>query len=118
MILADTSVWVQHFRTGEPRLSRLLPDAQVYMHPHVLGEIACGNLKNRAAVLGALGALPPAVSATDDEVMDLIEGRRLWGRGLGWTDQHLIASALLSHCGLLTLDKRLAEAAADVGVGS
>lgn len=118
MVLADTSVWIRHFRQGEPRLAGDLADGLVLMHPFVSGELACGNLKNRAAILGDLHALPAARLASDAEVRQLIEDRKLWGRGLGWVDVHLLASALLSHCGFRTLDKRLGEAARELGLNS
>jgi hypothetical protein len=88
------------------------------MHPFVSGELACGNLKNRVAVLSDLHALPHAKLASDTEVLQLIEDRRLWGRGLGWIDMHLLASALLSHWGFWTIDKRLGEAAMKLGLQS
>jgi len=88
------------------------------MHPFVSGELACGSLKCRAAILADLHALPSAHLASTIEVLRLIEDRRLWGRGLGWADVHLLASALLSHCGFWTLDKRLGEAAAELGLNS
>jgi hypothetical protein len=88
------------------------------MHPFVSGELACGNLKNRVAVLSDLHALPHAKLASDTEVLQLIEDRRLWGRGLGWIDMHLLASALLSDCGFWTIDKRLGEAAMKLGLWS
>jgi hypothetical protein len=118
MVLADTSVWIQHFRQGEPRLAGHLAEGLVLMHPFVSGELACGNLKNRAAILSDLHALPSAHPASDAEVRQLIGDRRLWGRGLGWVDVHLLASALLSHCGFRTLDKRLGEAARELGLDS
>ena len=116
MLLADTSVWIRHFRQGEPTLADPLSEGLVLMHPFVSGELACGNLKNRAAILFDLRALPPAKVASNTEVLQLIEDRRLWGRGLGWVDVHLLASALLSHCGFWTLDKKLAEAATELGL--
>jgi predicted nucleic acid-binding protein len=84
------------------------------MHPFVYGELACGTLKNRGIMLSDLQALPTATQATTAEVLKLIEDRKLWGRGLGWIDAHLLASALISHCAFWTLDKRLAEAARDL----
>ena len=116
MVLADTSVWVQHFRRGEPTLANYLSEGLVLMHPFVSGELACGNLKSREVILSDLRALPPAKLASNAEVLQLIEDRRLWGRGLGWVDVHLLASALLSHCGFWTLDKKLAEAVAELGL--
>jgi predicted nucleic acid-binding protein len=116
MVLVDTSVWVAHFRAGQPALAELLSDGMVLMHPFVAGELACGNLKKRTAILSDLAALPPATRASDAEVMRLVEDRKLWGRGLGWTDVHLLAAALLSHCRLWTLDHRLQSAASDLGL--
>lgn len=86
------------------------------MHPFVVGELACGNLKNRIVVLSYLAALPMATRATEAEVLRLIENHVLWGRGLGWIDAHLLAAALVSHCRLWTLDKRLASAASEMGL--
>src|SRR5208337_4689229 len=112
MILVDTSVWIAHFRKGGSKLGGLLSEALVMVHPFVMGEVACGNLKNRVRILSDLEALPSAVSATHAEVMRLLEFRKLWGLGIGWIDAHLLASALLSDCQFWTLDGRLVRAAA------
>ncbi len=116
MILVDTSVWVDHFRRGIPALRDILIDSLVLSHPFVIGELACGNLSDRKEILGDLNALPMAVVAGNGEVFRLIEERKLWARGIGWVDVHLLASALLSTCMLWTLDKRLDRSAAAVGV--
>jgi len=116
MILVDTSVWIAHFRKGGSGLAELLSEALVLVHPFVVDELACGDLRNRARILSDLEALPSAVSATHQEVMRLIEDRKLWGLGIGWVDGHLLASALLSNCQLWTLDTRLVRAAAAAGV--
>jgi len=116
MVLADTSIWIEHFRRGRADLAALLSDGRVLMHPCVLGELACGNLKNRLSVLSSMNALPMARQATAPEVLRLIEERKLWGCGIGWVDAQLLASALLSHCPLWTLDKHLAQVAADLGL--
>ena len=116
MILVDTSVWVGHLREGNSALARILKDANVLTHPFVIGELGCGNIKDRMRVLSDLGALPAAVPATHQEVLTLIEERRLWGHGIGWIDAHLLASALLSHCWFWTLDKQLGQSAAVAGV--
>jgi len=108
MVLIDTSVWIQHFRKVEPALVERLSEGNVLIHPFVSGELACGNLRNRATILNDLNALPPAQVASDSEVIRLVEKRRLWGQGLGWVDVHLLASALLSHCALWTFDRKLA----------
>ena len=117
MLLADTSVWIEHFRHGRAALVDRLMEGIVLIHPFVAGELACGSLKNRSDTLADLFALPHATAASDSEVLQLIEDHRLWGRGLGWIDAHLLASALLSNCRLWTLDVKLAKAASDLGVG-
>jgi predicted nucleic acid-binding protein len=115
-VLADTSVWIEHLRHGQPALAELLTESSVLMHPFIAGELSCGNLKNRAGLLADLSALPSAMPASHDEVLRLVDDRCLWGRGLGWVDAHLLASALLSHCAFWTLDGRLAQAAREVGL--
>jgi len=117
MLLADTSVWIHHFRYGDAELTSALSEGLVFMHPFVSGELACGNLKDRAGVMADLGDLQVAVVASSEEVLELIERRKLWGRGLGWIDMHLLASALLSSCALWTLDKKLGEAARELRCG-
>ena len=116
MILADTSVRIAHFREAGSKLARLLNEGLVMVHPFVVGELACGNLKNRARILSDLEALPPAVTATHEEALRLVKDRQLWGMGIGWIDAHLLASALLSEAELWTLDERLRRAAAAAGV--
>jgi len=115
MILVDTSVWVDHLRDGTPALAAALEQGRVLTHPFVLGELACGNLKNRGEVLQLLGELPAAPMATDPEALDFIERRALMGRGIGYVDVHLLASvALAGTAQLWTQDKRLAAVAADL----
>ncbi len=116
MLLADTSVWIEHFRRGEPRLADRLSQGVVLMHPFVSGELACGNLKQRALILSELDALPAAKLASNTEVLRLVDDCKLWGRGLGWVDVHLLASAILSNCHFWTLDRRLERAAVDLGL--
>ncbi len=115
MILVDTSVWVDHLRDGAPALAAALEQGDVLMHPFVLGELACGNLKNRGEVLRLLADLPAAPLATDPEALNYIERRALMGRGIGYVDVHLLASAALGGAvRLWTRDKRLAAVAADL----
>ena len=115
MILIDTSVWIGHLRSGEPLLVAALESARVMMHPFVLGELACGNLANRSEVLGLLGGLPAALTATDPEALAFIERRALMGRGIGYIDVHLLAStALSSDTRLWTKDRRLAAVAMEL----
>lgn len=115
MILVDTSVWIDHLRSGEPALATALEGGRVMMHPFVLGELACGNLQNRREVLRLLNALPAAPTATDPEALDFIERRALMGRGLGYIDVHLLAStALAAAARMWTRDRRLAAVAAEL----
>ena len=116
MILVDTSVWVEHLRHGQPRLATLLQEGEVLIHPWVIGELACGNLRNRSQVLDLLLGLPMATVASDTEVLLLIERELLMGRGIGYIDAHLLASARLSHCRLWTQDRRLAAVAQEQGL--
>lgn len=115
-VLVDTSVWITHFSKGSPELRRLLTAGEVLTHSLVIGELACGNLRNRAEVLTLLRRLPVARPATDDEVLEFLEARKLVGRGLGLIDVHLLASAALSHVPLWTADKRLRDAAEGLGL--
>jgi predicted nucleic acid-binding protein len=113
VILVDTSVWVDHFRRTDDRLVAALEDEAVLTHPFVIGEVACGNLNNRVEILGLLGRLPTAPSATDREALEFIESRQLMAKGIGYIDVHLLAStALLPGALLWTKDQRLAAIAA------
>ena len=117
MILVDTSVWIDHLRTGVPALAMALEDEQVLMHPFVLGELACRNLRDRNEVLRLLAKLPRVTSASDAEVLQMIEHRSLMGKGLGYIDVHLLASvALEGTARLWTHDRRLAAVAAELGL--
>jgi predicted nucleic acid-binding protein len=111
MILVDTSVWVDHLRSGDATLSALLDDGQVLAHPFVTGEIALGRLRRRNEILAALTALPQATAATDGEVLRFIGEHSLDGLGIGYIDAHLLAAARLSAANLWTRDKRLHAAA-------
>ena len=116
MILADTSVWVAHFRHAVPLLEDLLTSNVVLTHPCVIGELACGMLPRRHQVLHWLQLIPSAGIARDSEVMTLIEDKRLWGSGIGWVDAQLLASALIVRCELWTRDERLQAAAGKLGL--
>jgi predicted nucleic acid-binding protein len=118
LILVDTSVWVDHLRSGLPLLANFLEEGEVLIHPWVIGEIACGNLRNRNQVLDLLQGLPTAVVASDSEVLLLIERSNLMGRGIGYVDAHLLAAAKLSRSGLWTQDRRLAVLAQDQGLAA
>jgi predicted nucleic acid-binding protein len=117
VILADTSVWVDHLRAGDPILAGLLVRGAVLAHPWVIGEIALGRLGRRAEVLALLGGLPQATVATTPELAAFIERHELHGRGIAYVDAQLLAATRLTpDATLWTRDRRLAEAAAAVGV--
>jgi len=115
-VFVDTSVWIDHLRRGEPLLQDFLSAGQVATHPFIIGELACGNLSNRVELLALLSALPLVTVATNEEVMHLIDQHNLNGKGMGWIDMNLLASALISHIPLWTRDRRLAAAAKTLGI--
>ena len=115
-VLVDTSVWIDHLRRGSRELAELLNQGVVVVHPFVVGELACGNLRNRAEILALLQALPSAPLVEHDEALEFLESEDLQGSGLGWIDVHLLASARLQNVGLWSLDKALASAAARLGI--
>ena len=113
MILADTSIWVEHLRKGEAALERLLDAGRILCHPLTVGEIAMGSVKERSMVLGALQKLPEPELARDDEVLRFIGDRRLFGMGIGYIDAHLITSVKLTPgTSLWTRDRGLHQIAA------
>lgn len=117
MILVDTSVWIDHLRQGDAALASALDAGAVLMHPIVLGEVACGNLRRRGEVLSLMRDLPRAPVATDDEALAFIDSRKLMGRGIGYADVHLLASvALEPGAALWTGDRKLAGVARDIGL--
>jgi hypothetical protein len=116
MVLVDTSVWVSHLRHENEDLQQLLLDGEVVCHPFIVGELACGNLKNRQEILTYLQSLPMTILAEDEEVLKFIENNQLMGKGLGYIDVHLIASAVLTNVLLWTLDKTLDKFTEKIGV--
>ena len=117
MILVDTSVWVNHFRSSNHRLCELLSDGQVVTHPFILGELACGNLRNRDEILSLLQSLPMAPTITIDEFLYFVEQNQLMSKGIGFVDVHLLASAKLAAIPLWTLDRKLNSAAKRLAIG-
>lgn len=112
MILVDTSIWVDHLRSGDRALAALLEHSDVLTHPFVIGELACGTLAKRNTVLELLQDLPAAPVADPAELLPFIERHRLWGKGLGYVDVHLLAAAALCPgTKVWTRDKRLRTAA-------
>ena len=116
MVLVDTSVWIAHFRKGSPGLAHLLDEGQVVCHPFVIGELACGNLRNRRDILELLTTLYTCQVATHVEALHFLETRCLMGTGLGYIDVHLLASAMLSRVPLWTLDRKLRKASSRLGI--
>lgn len=118
MILVDTSVWIDHFRKGNPHLADALLAGEVLAHPFVVGELSCGNMRRRAETLALLSQLPNVVAADHEAASLLVERLRLWGKGLGWVDIHLLASASLAGVPLWTLDRALRDAAKHLGLAA
>ncbi len=116
MILVDTSVWIDHLHSGDEDLKELLLSGQVCLHPYVLSELSCGNISNRKEVLSLLGALPKIDPVLDEEVFTLLEGSKLYGKGLGFIDVHLLASALIHHVDIWTRDRSLDSVAKEFGI--
>ena len=111
MVLVDTSIWIRHLRQGDRQLEKLLMDAEVLCHPFIIGELACGNLKNRYEIVSLLQSLPMTPTIEFDEFLFFIERNQLMGKGVGFVDVHLLASAQLAGVQLWAADKRLKSAA-------
>lgn len=110
MVLVDTSIWIDHLKKGNAALQNLLLDIEVVCHPFIIGELACGNLRNRKEILSLLHSLPLAPTLDSDEILYFIENKKLMGLGIGLIDVHLLASAKLAHVSLWTFDKKLRNA--------
>jgi hypothetical protein len=116
-VLVDTSVWVDHLRSGNPELKDLLNRNRVVIHPMIIGELACGNLKNRRSLMTLWTSLNSLMPASHDEVLYFIEHQRLMGKGIGYVDVHLLASiTLISDVALWTRDKRMESVASNMGL--
>jgi predicted nucleic acid-binding protein len=116
VILADTSIWIDHFRHVDAELCRIIEDDRLLCHPSVIGELALGSIRDRGNVMAFLAAQRGAVVATHDEVMMMIDQHGIFSMGIGYTDAHLLASVLLDQrAALWTRDKRLRAAAEKAG---
>ena len=111
MVIVDTSIWVTHLRKGNRHLEELLLDSQVVCHPFIVGELACGEIKNRNEFLSLLQSLPMVPTIALDELLFFIEQNQIMRMGIGFVDAHLLASAQLLKISLWTSDKRLKAAA-------
>ncbi len=116
MILVDTNVWIKHLRESNDELIEQLNIGFVACHPFIIGELACGNLSNRVEILTLFQALPSTPTAEPIEILNFIESNSLMGRGLGYVDIHLLASAIIGNVVLWTLDRRLNEAATELRI--
>jgi predicted nucleic acid-binding protein len=116
MVLVDTSIWIDHFRRRVSLLEDLLHSGAVSTHPFVIGEIACGTIRNRAEILSLLSALPTLKIASHSEALHLVDAHALYGKGIGWIDMHLLASSLMNRVPLWTGDKRLHLVAQALGI--
>jgi predicted nucleic acid-binding protein len=116
MILADTSVWIDCFRKDLPELGERLRSGELVMHPFVVGELACGNFSNREEILQLLGQVRAVTVAGHEEVMTFIRAQKLYCRGIGYVDVHLLTAAAIERCHLWTLDKRLNAVATNIGI--
>jgi len=112
VILVDSSIWIDHFRSRDDALFDLLSRGRILVHPFVTGEIALGHVRNRALIVRDLRKQKQAVIASDDEVLQFIEREKLFGTGIGYVDAHLLASVrLTAEATLWTRDKRLHDVA-------
>jgi predicted nucleic acid-binding protein len=112
MVLADTSIWIDHFRRGDRQLAQFLDRGDVVMHPFVVGELALGSVTKLTAMLHDLQNLPKAAVANADEILKFITQRKLSGSGIGYVDVHLLAAAaLVPETFVWTRDKRLKSVA-------
>ena len=117
MIVVDTSIWIDHIHAGVPLLGELLLREHALMHPHVLGEIALGSIRNRDEFIARFLRLPVPNVAKEGHLLHLIDAEELFATGIGYTDAHLLASALLTPGGKLwTRDKKLQAQAGRLGV--
>ena len=117
MIVADTSIWIDHFRSGNEQLRKHLNDGSIAIHPFITAELALGSLQERVKTLALLDLLPKVRVAQLNEVRLVIEARSLYNRGIGLIDAHLIASIFLNSPTLLwTRDKPLRKVAEDLGI--
>jgi len=114
MVIVDTSIWINHLRKGDKHLEKLLLDAEVICHEFVIGELACGKLKNRTEILSLLQALPHSPTVNHQEFLYFIDMHQLMGRGIGFVDVHLLASAQLAKLPIWTGDNKLRAVSKDL----
>jgi len=116
-ILVDTSVWIKHLRENEKNLIRLLEQGLVACHPFIIGELACGGIKNRHEIISLLNDLPSTDILDHYDIMEFIEYRKIMNKGIGYVDVHLLGSALVTETPLWTFDKALKKIANQLSIG-
>jgi predicted nucleic acid-binding protein len=119
MVLADTSIWIDHFRRSDLQLSQLLERGDIVMHPFIIGELLLGHVPKIAEMIDDLNVLPKAIVASADEILNFISDRKLPGSGIGYVDAHLLAAAALTPETIVwTRDKRLLAAAQSLSLAA
>ena len=116
MVLVDTSVWIDHFHKTNIHLTGLLAEGFVFIHPFIIGELACGNIKNREEILILLQSLPQIKITDHNEIIYFIKKNKLYGKGLGYIDIHLLASCIIDNAKLYTRDKKLINIAKELNI--
>lgn len=116
LILVDTSVWIRHLREGDNDLALLLENGLVACHPFIIGELACGGIKNRYEIINLLNDLPSVFQLEHDEIMEFIDNRKIMNQGIGYVDAHILGSAIVSETRLWTLDKSLRKIAEKLSI--
>ncbi len=114
--MPDRCIWINHLRSGVRQLENLLSDDSMWIHPFIIGELACGHLKNRSEILTLLKTLHTVQTIALQEYLFFIDSHRLSGIGIGFVDVHLLASAMMAGIPLWTKDKRLKKTALTLGV--
>ncbi|MBN8553975.1 MAG: PIN domain-containing protein [Deltaproteobacteria bacterium] len=110
-VIVDTNIWINHFKNKNSVLEELLTEDRVVLHPFILGELACGNLDRRAEILELFSWLPKSEILSEEEVLSFLASEKIYGKGLGWIDVHLLGAARISRAQLWTLDKALLKEA-------
>lgn len=117
MVLVDTSIWIAHFKSEQEDLVALLEEGAVLTHPMIIGEISCGAMKHRKEIIQLMLRLPQAEILAMTEALSFIEDHQCYGKGIGWVDVHLLASAMLCSATLWSRDKSLMKLAKQLGLG-
>ncbi len=118
MILLDSSVWIDHLAKSNDKVVEVLDTQEVVAHPFVIGELACGTMRQRELFLSQLALLPSLPMASHTECMTLLSANRLWGIGLSWINVHLLASCRIARVRVWTNDSALMLVSKRLGLGA